>query len=366
MKKGRVIISLAVLAVVGAAVVVWRSGDGATGRMIADAGQIENIFAKAWAGALGAEPGNVTHAASIAVYDPSLDDHWQPIGESLGARVVMLIHGLDEPGDIWQDLAPALAQAGHTVLQFEYPNDQPIADSAELLDEAMVTLHERGVTTLDMVCHSMGGLVARDALTRPSMIDPARAQARPAVERLITLGTPHLGSPWAQLRPLAEIREQVIRWAKGDGPGGASKPGFSIDGRGEAGADLTPRSAFLDDLNARAWPDSTVVTCVVAQMAGSVDKPPGDLAGLERLIGMVLDDRDADRVRSAVRTIQASVGGGLGDGVVPTHSAAMPGATDIVHITANHRTMVRRVGPFSGNTEPPAIEIVLDRLGPGG
>ena len=52
-------------------------------------------------------------------------------------RVVMLVHGLDEPGGIWDQLAPALVADGHTVVRFEYANDQAIAISAGDLIEAL-------------------------------------------------------------------------------------------------------------------------------------------------------------------------------------------------------------------------------------
>ena len=36
---------------------------------------------------------------------------------------VVLAHGLDEPGNLWADLGPALAENGFNVLEFRYPND---------------------------------------------------------------------------------------------------------------------------------------------------------------------------------------------------------------------------------------------------
>src|SRR5690606_22566445 len=61
---------------------------------------------------------------------------WIPVADAAGPatdRVVLLVHGLDEPGDIWDDLTPALHEAGHTVVRFNYPNDQDPALSADAL-----------------------------------------------------------------------------------------------------------------------------------------------------------------------------------------------------------------------------------------
>ena len=60
------------------------------------------------------------------------------------ARSLVLIHGLDEPGDIWDDLAPALTAAGHAVWEYRYPNDQGIERSADWLAELWPTLPSGG------------------------------------------------------------------------------------------------------------------------------------------------------------------------------------------------------------------------------
>ena len=51
----------------------------------------------------------------------------------VAALSLVLIHGLDEPGDIWDDLAPALTAAGYAVWEYRYPNDQGIDRSADWL-----------------------------------------------------------------------------------------------------------------------------------------------------------------------------------------------------------------------------------------
>ena len=55
-----------------------------------------------------------------------------PVGVETRGTVV-LVHGLDEPGSIWEDVIPALREADWAVWEFHYPNDQPIEASAAYL-----------------------------------------------------------------------------------------------------------------------------------------------------------------------------------------------------------------------------------------
>jgi hypothetical protein len=57
-----------------------------------------------------------------AAQDPEKDaPAWGPLPERTPARLVLLVHGMDEPGGIWDDLAPALAAAGHAVARRSTP-----------------------------------------------------------------------------------------------------------------------------------------------------------------------------------------------------------------------------------------------------
>ncbi len=300
--------------------------------------------------------------------DPGLE--WAPIVEfeSLPEHLVLLVHGLDEPGGIWDDLAPAVASEGFSVARFEYPNDQAIADSADLLAQDLRHLHDRGVRSVDLVCHSMGGLVSRDVLTRKEYYDGTTldVNAYPDVQRFIMLGTPNLGSPWAKYRIVAEVREQVARFWESEDFDLSRLSMFQQDGTGEAGRDLMPGSEFLDDLNARELPEPVVMTCVVGIMVVSERAELGWLNDLIKSSG-IAGEGAQDDVSDTVFDASES----LGDGVVPASSAELPGVEDVVRVQGNHRTMVRTLEiqrhfqRAIGEEEPPppaSLAIVLDRL----
>jgi pimeloyl-ACP methyl ester carboxylesterase len=308
-------------------------------------------------------PALIARAAGYAApsglrwFDPA-DASWTTAAPRDPGHAVLLVHGLDEPGCIWDQLAPALADAGRPVLRFDYPNDQPAAASADGLAAALADLARAGVRSVDVVAHSMGGLLARDVLSRAPDQRPPRA---PRVPLLITLGTPHNGSPWAGLQPVAEVREHVQRWIESDDRAPARLFAAWHDGLGQARADLTPGSEYLTDLNARAWPTDTRLVCVVALVR---PLPVGHAASAANL----------PEAAELLGVLPDSVLN-LGDGVVPAASAACDGASEILFVHANHRSLVRtvefeawartRLGAAPAPT-PPAIPLVLERLSPTG
>lgn len=279
-------------------------------------------------------------------------------------QAVILIHGLDDPGWMWRDLTPYLLDAGYVVLRFEYPNDQPISESADLLARHLETLSTRGIKQINIVAHSMGALVARDTLTRKAYYngDGIGSERYPTVDRLIMIGPPNHGSKLVWLRGIAEVREQLYRWIKGNG----TLTNALTDGMGEAGRDLHPDSDFLRRLNARSNPSHTTYTIIAGRIS------PIDEQGLDKLIEHIKkiseSDNSTDWLRNWVREAEANKAKsmlaaavrGLGDGIVTLKSAKLEGVEDIVEVEANHISMIANV--FSSKT-PPAIGIIIDRLG---
>lgn len=274
------------------------------------------------------------------------DEDWHGLhlraGPARGQEArVFLVHGLDEPGSIWDDLIPALETDGYEVWEFRYPNDQGIDRSAAYLAAQWPTLDEERPIVL--IGHSMGGLVARDFVSRfRHPVGTSPEVKGPAVAGVMLVGTPNQGSEWARLRVWLELRDQF--------PTGQGRR-FSLfaalrDGTGEAKIDLRPGSEFLQELNARPWPASVPILVI----AGRLLAPSPDLsAGLDAAAAEV----GSNDLRRTLGGWWSGIGAGLGDGVVTLDSAEVPGGPRPVVLNASHRGMLVRLLPT--DPEPPAI-----------
>jgi pimeloyl-ACP methyl ester carboxylesterase len=272
----------------------------------------------------------------------------QPDSVCIQRPRLLLIHGLDEPGIIWDDLAPAAAAAGFEVWELRYPNDQGIDRSAAFLAERWRMLPDDRPVVL--IGHSMGGLLAREFVTRwrhPVGV-PAKVRGAP-VGGVIMVGTPNGGSDWARLRIWLELREHFED---------ALQRRFSLfaglrDGLGEAKIDLRPGSEFLQRLNAQAWPESVPRFIIGARL---VEPPEGFIAGLDAAAREV----GSDALRDTLHTSFGELGTALGDGAVSVESLRLEGAPEPLILAAAHRTMLRRL--FADDPLPSAIAPIIERL----
>lgn len=288
-----------------------------------------------------------------------------PADSEMPARAVLLVHGLDDPGWIWDDLAPALCDAGHTAVRFEYSNDGPLSRSADALGEALTALRAHGVREVDIVAHSMGGLVVRDALTRPAWYDGDGdgGQRLPSVRRVITVGTPNHGAAIARFQGASELKERAIRLVRSAGAAGVRDPrerllvaSPSEGGHGEAGRDLVPGSSFLLDLNSRPLPRNVDFTIVAGRMIGGRDDEPvpaSDQAPSALALAI-------ERSLAAGREQVDGASDWLGDGLVTVDSAMLPGVDDVVLLRGNHQSLLMSLVP---GKKPPAVAIIVERLG---
>ena len=164
-------------------------------------------------------------------------------GHAANEPLVVFIHGLNSRPE---DLAVLIADAEHAGMlcaAFRYPNDQPLADSAQLLSVELSkvrTRHPRRPVYL--VTHSMGGLVAR-AVIEDGELDPRN------VRRLVMIAPPNQGSRLARFALSMDLYEYA-RSAERRREAGPIAGAFA-DGLAEATRDLQPDSDFLVKLNER-------------------------------------------------------------------------------------------------------------------
>jgi hypothetical protein len=119
-------------------------------------------------------------------------------GAARRPRIALFLHGLCMHHKHWprgEGSADAAVRAlGYTPLYLHYNTGRAIADNGRelsLLLDALLDEQSADGAELAMVCHSMGGLVARSACEHARKAD---ARWLPALRHLVFLGTPHHGS----------------------------------------------------------------------------------------------------------------------------------------------------------------------------
>jgi pimeloyl-ACP methyl ester carboxylesterase len=121
--------------------------------------------------------------------------------QPLSGRVVILIHGITRSSKSFAAMKSAFEENGVPAIGFDYPSTRvSIADSSEYLHRLIESLE--GVEKIDLVVHSMGGLVTRAYLAK---------HQDPRINRLVMLGVPNLGARMANL--LKDV--SVFKWVMG-------------------------------------------------------------------------------------------------------------------------------------------------------
>jgi pimeloyl-ACP methyl ester carboxylesterase len=203
--------------------------------------QSPGLLAKEWAVAVA---GVVTRPLGLAGERMKS----RRVGEG---RPLILVHGYAMNRACFLALASRLAKEGvGPIYGFEYWSFSKVSSSARNLDRFIEEICARyGCEQVDIVGHSMGGIVARYYLTLGAGRDRRR------VARLVTLGTPHGGSV------------------------------FSMFGVGQPNKQLRPRAAFLERLASAQIPSDTQVTVLWSKadaLVGTADQARWD--GAEEVV----------------------------------------------------------------------------------
>ena len=163
-------------------------------------GSIRILFRKLVGKALGLPPAYPLLRMATVADDGTVtyESERAELRRAVGAAdaVLLYVHGIigDTEGMVRSSrisgAASPIGERYDVVLTFDYENlDTPIEENAASLQSMLqdVGLSAGHGKRLDIVAHSMGGLVARHLIELDGGVD---------VDRLITLGTPNGGSPW--------------------------------------------------------------------------------------------------------------------------------------------------------------------------
>ena len=128
----------------------------------------------------------VVRESDLAKYGLRLEDGWDRSDPN--KPLVIMIHGFNSTPEQNVSLMLPIRAAGFPCATFAYPNDYFIRSSAQLLSNELRNFasqnpHRRVI----LVCHSMGGLVARACVEDP-LYDPGN------VDRLIMIAPPTHGT----------------------------------------------------------------------------------------------------------------------------------------------------------------------------
>ena len=135
--------------------------------------------------------GDVRHAAG------SLEDCRKKLDEirrqrnlpAMSGKAVVCIHGIVRSSKSFLRMSERLKQEGYSVFGFDYPSTRiPITEAADYLHSALESLE--GIDEINLVVHSMGGLVVRCYLAK---------HKDERLRRMVMLGVPNQGAEMANI-----------------------------------------------------------------------------------------------------------------------------------------------------------------------
>jgi pimeloyl-ACP methyl ester carboxylesterase len=305
--------------------ILWRC-DQSDGRALTWLERLLGLSPKVWPAALGLH----------------VPDHFRP-----SQRTVLLIHGLESKAANMRPLQAAFERWGIQVILFDYPNDGPLGKSGtRLRDELLQFSQCHPDTSVVVIAHSMGGLVARYALEMPG-------DKPQCVSDLFMLGTPNDGSRLARAQPWLELFGDVL-------PELPRLHDLAADGLGEAADDLDPRSPFLTALNAQRTPEGVRYFCVLGRKSFLDD----ERASIERELVQLSERRmtpDASR-RLMLDMLRADeLKDGHGDGAVTLRSARLATARGEKVCDLNHTELI--ACPTDQPEDSEVFRWIVDTLG---
>ncbi len=188
--------------------------------------------------------------ATLGMYEPAAFLEEAPmlfyaLEEDVGYKVpVVFVHGIDGSARDFGEIVSQLDRTLYRPWFFYYPSGCDLGRLSEMFYDIFLSgkVIPLGDTPIVIVAHSMGGLVARDAMNRYT-----GREGETKAKRLITIASPMAGHPDARLGAMGPVA--IPSWR-----------------------DLAPESAFIRSLYRKKLPDGLVYRLIYAYGNNSVVK----------------------------------------------------------------------------------------------
>ncbi len=272
----------------------------------------------------------IIRESDLAGYGLRLDDDWQRAPAH--RPVVILLHGFNSGPEQNAALMKPIQAQHFACGVFAYPNDHTIAASAQLLSAELKAFAARyPERRIALVCHSMGGLVAR-ACIENALYDPGN------VERLIMIAPPTHGTLIAHFAVGTDLYEHWLARRNG-GPWRRVRDSI-VDGLGEAADELCPDSAYLGALNSGPRNPRVKYSILLGTGARLNDAQVAWIrqSVCERLAKVPGADGSADRLKAILDDIDELVEG-KGDGIVAVKRGRLDGVADTLVMPFGHMSV---------------------------
>jgi pimeloyl-ACP methyl ester carboxylesterase len=263
--------------------------------------------------------------------------------------LVIFIHGLNSHPHTVRHLSDIANRNGLAAASFNYPNDQPIEDSARMLSAELKRWKtQRPQQRISLVTHSMGGLVARAVIEDPAL-DAGN------VSRLIMVSPPNHGSNLSQFAFGLDIWEYLDRGNRDTTETNLFYSSIE-DGLSEATVDLEPASIFLTKLNRRQRNPQVRYTIILGSGGGCSRE---DLENARGYIQAAAKRSNwakfaGSKIDAAIADLDEVVTG-YGDGAVAVKRGRLAGVEDTLVLGFDH------VGVLH-DTEKPEVKRVYDEV----
>jgi len=293
---------------------------------------------------------NVVCDADLARYGLALDENWQQADES--KPVVVLLHGFNSCAKNNDAILMSIREAGYPCASYAYPNDHTLIASAQRLSHDLRQFAEcyprRRVVLL---CHSMGGMVARACLEDP-FYDPGN------VERLIMIAPPTHGTLLAHFAIGTDLWEHWL--SRKEGRPWTRVRDSIVDGLGEAADDLCPQSQFLTELNARQRNPRVRYTILLGTGA-HLSEPQMEWireSVCEQLAKLPGATQMSNRLDAMLADVDELIEG-KGDGIVAVKRGRLDGVSDTIVMPFGHLAVT---GKASSAPVVDVHKVILSRI----